>query len=405
MSNKNILIMGFGTQAVRYLECAKLNECEISAGELEEFFLCDYNKEYVKLIDNRISYNSFENEMFLEMIRKINSRKKLQGILPLTDTHVQSTAFAAQELGLKSAGIKASILSTNKSYQRTVFKLNSIKVPKYNVVDLETMDEAMLEKLEYPKVFKPVNKYGSIGVKIINNKSEAMEHINNLKYYSNVCLIEEYIVGQEVSIESVVQNKKIEFVNITKKYLGKLPLFIEESHLVPYDTIDSSIKDKLYELNEKVISVLGVEDSLVHLEAKIDGNEVVVMEVAVRMPGDRIMDLIEISTGVNLYDCAVKLALGEKVNCKRSKHLYSQVYWFSSPQAGIIKKIDGLEDIDKMPETVMTGLLKQPGEYINKLESSFDRVGFCIGKAEYPNKLGTYIKRVKEKFFVEVVEQ
>ena len=53
MSNKNILIMGFGTQAVRYLECAKLNECEISAGELEEFFLCDYNKEYVKLIDNR----------------------------------------------------------------------------------------------------------------------------------------------------------------------------------------------------------------------------------------------------------------------------------------------------------------------------------------------------------------
>ena len=48
MSNKNILIMGFGTQAVRYLECAKLNECEISAGELEEFFLCDYNKEYVK---------------------------------------------------------------------------------------------------------------------------------------------------------------------------------------------------------------------------------------------------------------------------------------------------------------------------------------------------------------------
>ena len=158
MSNKNILIMGFGTQAVRYLECAKLNECEISAGELEEFFLCDYNKEYVKLIDNRISYNSFENEMFLEMIRKINSRKKLQGILPLTDTHVQATAFAAQELGLKSAGIKASILSTNKSYQRTLFKLNSIKVPKYNVVDLETMDEAMLEKLEYPKVFKPDRK-------------------------------------------------------------------------------------------------------------------------------------------------------------------------------------------------------------------------------------------------------
>ena len=356
------------------------------------------------MIDNRISYNSFENEMFLEMIRKINSRKKLQGILPLTDTHVQATAFAAQELGLKSAGIKASILSTNKSYQRTVFKLNSIKVPKYNVVDLETMDEAMLEKLEYPKVFKPVNKYGSIGVKIINNKSEAMEHINNLKYYSNVCLIEEYIVGQEVSIESVVQNKKIEFVNITKKYLGKLPLFIEESHLVPYDTIDSSIKDQLYELNEKVISVLGVEDSLVHLEAKIDGNEVVVMEVAVRMPGDRIMDLIEISTGVNLYDCAVKLALGEKVNCKRSKHLYSQVLVFVASSRNN-KKIDGLEDIDKMPETVMTGLLKQPGEYINKLESSFDRVGFCIGKAEYPNKLGTYIKRVKEKFFVEVVEQ
>ena len=40
--------MGFGTQAVRYLECAKLNECEISAGELEEFF-------YVIIIRNMLN--------------------------------------------------------------------------------------------------------------------------------------------------------------------------------------------------------------------------------------------------------------------------------------------------------------------------------------------------------------
>lgn len=405
MSSKNILVMGFGTQAVKYLEYAKLNGCEVSAGELEAFFECEANKEYVKYIDNKISYDSFENEMFLEMISDVNSRKKLQAILPLTDAHVQATAFAAHELGLKSAGIKAAILSTNKSFQRTVFGMNNIKIPNYKVVDLETIDEDFLDKIEYPRIFKPVNRFGSIGVKIINNKSDALEHIKVLKNYSNVCLIEEYISGQEVSIESVVQNKKIEFVNITKKYVGELPLFIEESHLAPYDMIDDVIKEKIYALNKKVISVLEVEDSLVHLEAKISGNDVVVMEVAVRMPGDRIMDLIEISTGVNLYDCAVKLALGEKVNCNRTKHLYSQVYWFSSPVAGVIKRIEGLEDIKKMEETVMIGLLKEPGDFINTLQSSFDRVGFCIGCSEYPNRLEEYINNAKERFVVEVIEK
>lgn len=404
MNNKknHLLIMGFGTQAVRYIECAKKNSCEISAGELKAFFKYEPNKPYIDMIDNKVIYKSFENESFFEMIKKVNKEKALQGILPLTDAHVQSTAFAAKELGLKSAGIKAAILSTNKSYQRTVFDIKKISIPQFETIDIENLSNSYFDNIDYPKVIKPVNKFGSIGVKIIYNKQEALGHIEQLRKYSNICLVEQYISGQEISVESVVQNGEIKFVNITQKFVGELPLFVEESHLVPYEEFDENIKNKIYELNEKVISVLEIEDSLVHLEAKIHNNDVIVMEVAVRMPGDRIMDLIEISTGVNLYDCAVKLAIGENVDCTRTHNLYSQVFWFSSENAGIIKKIDGLKKISDMKETVMVGLLKEEGDYINTMVSSFDRVGYCIGKANNLNDLSKYIEKAKSYFRVEV---
>lgn len=399
---KHLLIMGFGTQAVRYIESAKNNDCYISAGELQPFFDYEPNQKYIDLIDNKIIYNSFENESFLEMTNKVRQTNKLNGILPLTDAHVVATSFAAQELGLKSAGIKAAILSTNKGLQRTIFDMRGLSVPKYEIIDISNIEKTFFENLKYPKIIKPINKFGSIGVKIIYNKDEALEHIEELRKYSSVCLVEEYIDGQEISIESVVQDSEIKFVNITKKYTGNLPLFVEESHLVPCPDIEDDIKNKIYELNKAVIDVLEVKDSLVHLEAKINDNRIVIMEVAVRMPGDRIMDLIEISTGVNMYDCAVKVALGEKVECTKTKECLSRVFWFSSNIAGKIKEIYGINEIENMNETIMVGLLKEKGDYINTMNSSFDRVGFCIGKADNIETMNSYIKKVNEIFKVEV---
>ncbi|WP_323695890.1 ATP-grasp domain-containing protein [Staphylococcus pseudintermedius] len=397
---KHILQLGFGTQGLRYIEESKKNGYIVSAADLEKFFKWESSKETVNKIDNPLYFDNFSEESFMNIINKANNFLKLDGIIPLADTQVVISSVFSELFNLKSPGIYAASISTNKYLQRIIFEKNGINIPKFKLLNKNNY-HMILKKTTFPKIMKPTNMFGSIGVRLVNNYDEALVYAKNLLEMNESFLMEEFIEGQEFSVESLVQDGNVKFVNITKKYTNSN--FVETGHLVPFFGLEDTFKNKIYKMNEKVINNMNVKDSIVHLEAKIHQNDIFVIEVATRTPGDRIMDLIELSTGINIYSKVVDISMGKKIDIlQNTKNVTFYAHWFTTDKIGTINSFDG-EDVIKNDNNIkMFELLKSKGDKLEGESSSFNRLGYCIVQIKNENELSYYQKNLDKILNVRV---
>lgn len=392
----NVLLLGFGTQATEFIKVIKEKGYFLTASDLKNYYELESNQTLVSKIDKFIEYENFYIETFYKVATEANKIKPLKAVIPLADGHVFPAALIQEKLGLKGPGLHAAILSTNKALQRHLFSMEGIPIPSYQQFDVNQAETA-LRDLDYPIVLKPINKFGSIGVKIVFNYQEALKHIDELKEYSEVFLAEEYIDGEEFSVESIVQNQEILFTNITKKILGPKPLFVEKGHIVPHPDLNKDLIKKILDVNARVIQTLSVKDSIVHLEAKLTPSGPIIIEVAVRMPGDRIMELIEQSTGINMYSAFVDILIGNKPNLSRTRDRYSGVNWFSAPKTGKLQGIKGLGKVKQVHGIKMLDFLKRVGDDVHPMTSSFDRLGYCLIATESYLELKEQLDKVEEE--------
>lgn len=178
--------------------------------------------------------------------------------------------------------------SLDKVKQRELFnELNYIKAPKSIVYkdNIELIDDSFT----YPLIVKPSNSSASRGVTAANNKSElktaieyAKKHLNN----SGDVIIEEYIDGEQISVETISANGKHYIAGITQEIVSGPPYFIERSHLMGkeihgkyFDLLVSPIKELLTTANIKV--------GPCHIELKVKNNEIYLIELASRAGGWR----------------------------------------------------------------------------------------------------------------------
>ncbi|MEN3156693.1 MULTISPECIES: ATP-grasp domain-containing protein [Priestia] len=399
----NVLLLGFGTQATEYIKVIKDRGYHLTASDLKTYYELENNQKLSSKIDKFIEYEDFHQETFYKVAIEANQICPLKAVVPLADGHVLPAALVQEKLSLKGPGLHAAIISTNKALQRQLFSMEGISIPSHMQFNIAQAESA-LNKLDFPIVLKPVNKFGSIGVKIVYSYQEALQHLADIKQHSEVFLAEEYIDGEEFSIESIVQREEIIFTNITKKVLGDKPLFVEKAHLLPYGAnLTKELKEKILSLNEKVIKALDVKDSIVHLEIKIGKAGPVVIEVAVRMPGDKIMELIEQSTGINMYSAFVDILLGNTPNLKQTKNTFSSVVWFSAPKYGQLESVKIPENIQQKYNIQTIEFIKTPGDIVQPMTSSFDRLGYCILSCDDYAKLEKHSNRIEKEIEIEII--
>lgn len=399
----NVLLLGFGTQATEFIKVIKEKNYFLTASDLRKYYELENNQILMSKVDKFIEYENFHLETFYKVATEANNVKSLKAVIPLADGHVVPAALMQEKLGLKGPGLHAASISVNKAMQRHLFKMEGLPIPAYCQFDF-SQGKVALKNLNYPLVLKPVNMFGSIGVKIVYNYEEALNHLEELKKHSEVFLAEEYIEGEEVSVESIVQNQEILFTNITKKLVGPKPLFVEEGHIVPHPDLNENMTKQILEVNKKVIHALVVKDSIVHLEMKITPKGPIIIEVAVRMPGDRIMELIEHSTGINMYSAFVDILTGNKPNLTITQENYSGVKWFSAPREGKIQKFIGIDKIKNSENVKMLEFLKKQGDKVNPMTSSFDRLGYCLVSTNKYSKLKEELAMIEKEIKFEIID-
>lgn len=252
-----------------------------------------FNHPYVKQNVKHIK-TDYRNHNFLN---KFINRKKIEYVFPAAN---DLSLFTIAKCNYKNKLLDPinilKILHNKLLFRKLLKEINyyDLKYPKNS-------------KIKFPILLKPKNRSTGRGIKLINNKNE-LEKIKK-KYSSKEFFLEEYVIGSDHGVFTLVQNKKIifSFFDTEQRFIN--PYLV--SSTISCTNIPKKIKDKFLCDANLFIKKKNLVDGILHYQVKYNRTKkkIYIIEVTRRMPGDMYLKFAEISTGypitknlVNIYE-------------------------------------------------------------------------------------------------------
>ena len=363
---KKLAVIGANAPLIPFYKHARELDIYIIGIAWEEGAVCK------KYCDKFYPISFSDKEAVLDICRKEN----IDGITSFSlESALPTVIYVATHMGLVSNNMDCLDLTLNKYTMRSAFEKAGIPVPKYflikSAVELDRID------IRYPAIIKPVDSGGSQGVNKVNNLQELKEAYAYAENHSrtHTVIVEEFVDGQEFSVEYLSSNGIHYNLQITDKVTSGPPHFVEMQHHQPAD-ISEDIAYRIKSMVEKALSVLKIYNSPSHTEIKLNSRgELYIIEVGPRLGGDYITsDLVRLSTGYDMVHGAIELALGQFTPPQQFENKYSGVYFYSklAPEIGniilqhenfpeIIVEINNFKTLKKFGDanTIKSEIIKQ----------------------------------------------
>ena len=145
------------------------------------------------------------------------------------------------------------------------------------------------------------------------------------------------------------------------------------------------MQEEVCKVAEAAIKAIGMQNGPTHTEIKITSSGAKLVEIAARLGGDYITSkLVPLSVGVDMIGCSFASLLGENVQFQAVSDRGAAIRFIQGKE-GILKAVEGIEEVKEMLGVQEVDIYLKPGDVINTLKSSGDRVGHVIatGKDAY----------------------
>ena len=313
-----------------------------------------------------------EKEKILDICRQIH----IDGITTIaSDASVPTVSFVAGKMGLTGNSFEDSPAATNKYLMRQRFDEFTVSSPRFVIAN----DNYSIENFRYPVIVKPTDRSGSRGVKKIESPDALQDAVLRAQKESFIhqAIIEEYITGSEVSVESISWKGEHYVLAITDKVTTGEPYFVELEHHQP-SNLPEDIQQKIKLETIKALVALNVKYGASHSEFKITKEgEVFAIEVGARMGGDFIgSDLVYLSTGYDFVKGVIDISLGHFEEPILQSNKCSGVYFLCKETENLLPIIQNAAKYPQIVEAEITDTA------LHAIQCSADRSGYFIYQAE-----------------------
>jgi biotin carboxylase len=333
----------------------------------------------------------------VEAVIEVGRRRRVNGVLTVaSDRAVPVVAAVAEALGLPGIGVEVAGRMTNKLAMRNALAEAGVAQPLF--AGARTVPD-LLDALEHtglPAVVKPVDSGGQRGLSLLRTPLALEDELSAALAFSRSgqAIVEQFVDGHELNAILVVRGGEPELITLSDRIRPPGPGWgVGWIHLYP-----SSLSGQLLETAASVataaVRALGLRDGIAfpQLLARPDG-EVLVTEIAARIPAGQMADLVRYGTGVDLVEIAYLQALGKSVpdSLVRPRCQQPLAIRFLTAQpgplpAGRVVSVSGFDDVLAAPGVVQAELYFQPGETIHPVRVDEDRRGYVLATATTPSK-------------------
>lgn len=367
MDKKSVLIFGVGELQKSIINRAKKMGLYVVGIDPCEDAACRDEVDAFEIVGGQ------DYEGTLAVARKYNVAAV---VTAATDKPLVMMARIAKELGLRFYSEETAIWSTDKYQMKQRFIEGGIPCARGKVI--KSVDEA--KDLDFPLILKPRDNSGSRGVILCRDMQSLQNAMDEALQYTRLdsVLVEEFIEGPEYSIESLHYDGKSEVVQFTEKRTTPFPYNVELGHIQPANLTDER-KEEIRTIIAKIGEALHFENCPSHTELKINERGVYVIETSPRLGGDYITStLTPLSTGINLEDQLLHIALNKEVDCTPRYSRYSGVRFFSFDTDSTITAVPVSDIVLGWPFVVDYSFKLSINDHVNQITSSLNRYGYII---------------------------
>ncbi len=292
------------------------------------------------------------NETALEIAEEINQRFKLAysscgNQYMLRDKYAMRAALAAAGMN----NVEFTLAQDSKALQAFLLQWKDvIAKPRYgfasaNIRRIESPNQAIPAHIEYP------------------------------------VLAEKFIGGQEYSVEAFSFDGTHRILGVTEKTVHP-HTFVEKRHVFPA-ALDAAEQQLIEKSVIEFLNFTHMRNGPSHTELKVFEGKAHIIEGHNRAAGDAIAGLIEMVTGINVYQQLVAWA-GLQQNLLPKTIPYARVAMidFLFTEEGVVRSISGEQSSLAIAGVVELKLYYKAGDRVEQTQSSYNRFGHVIVNAD-----------------------
>lgn len=269
-----------------------------------------------------------------DLIRAVSFMARTQPvdrIVALDEFDMENVAALREHLRIPGMGLTTMRYFRDKLAMRGRAKESGIPVPEFvHVLTYDTLRDFM-ERVKPPWLLKPRSQASGIGMKKIERAEDLWPWLDQLGDQQSFYLLEQFLPGDIFHVDSVVSELRVVFAEVHA--YGKPPLDVSHhggiftTRTVPRTSAEAKA---LLKINRDLIESLGLMRGVTHAEflrAHEDG-KCYFIEIAARVGGAYIADMIEAATGINLWREWAHLEVGagkKPYHLPKARHEYAGV--------------------------------------------------------------------------------
>jgi biotin carboxylase len=313
----------------------------------------------------------------------LHRRTPLAHVVSNTEFGLEPAALVAAELALPRAASPELVrLFRDKAAMRAALSGTPGAVRAYTV--RSSLEAAVaVRRLGSAAVVKPSDGWGSLVVELVRTPEDAVRAYDHIVAIGGRgALVEEYLAGQEVSVETFSFDGRHVVVAVTEKF--KLSNFVETGHLVParlerrdVEAVSGAVVDFL--------TLLGLTDGPAHTEVILTPSGPRVVESHNRIAGDAIPTAVRAATGVDLvrWTVAWPMFAMEPPETPPTASAAACVR-FLTPSPGRVTVLPDVAALRQLDGVVEMSLAIGLGSLVRPVRHSFDRAGHVVVTAPDP---------------------
>ncbi len=322
----NIIFLATYFKGVDFIRECKSHGCQVVLITKEKMLGEDWPRES---LDELIALpNDSGPELFIHLVSLLARQNRIDRVIALEEFDVLTAAQIREHFCLGGMSSATARLFRDKLAMAARAKQAGVNVPDF--VPLINHDEIreFLTRVPPPWIIKPRSDVSAIGIRKAQEPGEVWQTIDaldaneRLRERSPHYLLSRFVAGQVFHVDSLVNNGRVVFAGANQ--YGRPPMEVAHgggayiSHTIPHKTEDEK---KLIKLNRKLVKALGLERGAAHAEfiKSDEDGQFYFLEIAARVGGAYIADVLEAASGVNLWREWAKLEIADEDQGKRGE--------------------------------------------------------------------------------------
>jgi biotin carboxylase len=240
----------------------------------------------------------------LNAVAYLARAERIGRIVALDEFDMELAALLREHLRVPGMGVTATRAVRDKLVMRELAAAAGLRVPEFTPIVHHPDVGAFMDSVPAPWVLKPRTQASAIGIRKVNGPDELWPLLDTLGDMQSHHLLERYVPGDVYHVDGIVHGGAVRFAE-AHRYAQPPFDVMHEGGIFCSRTVQRGADEETALRAEvtRLVAAVGLEEGALHAEfiRSRDTGEYYFLEIAARVGGAHIADMVQAATGANLW--------------------------------------------------------------------------------------------------------